>query len=844
MDTFELRVAEVVEPLVVRTARGREELSQPYRFVISCSAMLPATIVQAVLGRAATFTMALSSGPGVGHRTVHGVIDAVRLEGIDVNTGATRATMRLVPRLATLAHRKWSRIFQHITVPEVVARVLGEANIGIEPRLTSSYPRRSYCVQYQETDLAFVSRILSEEGIFFSFEQPPAELEVLGSPGLLAERVVLWDEAIYPPIVGAPVLPFRSDGMALTDEHVDRFLPRRVLSTKAALVKSYDFLRPPLNLLNRAEHPTEPEPIGVGRAAVYDHHDDYDLPAASAARAKRHLEAKRARAATAKGNGTCRRLTPGRSFVLEGCSLDEVNRPWAITRVEHRIELPEARVGGDDRHVYHNRFECVPTEVPFRSPVPTRAPQQVMETAVVVGPQDEEIYVDEHGRIKVQFFWDLEGQKNEHSSTWLRVAQAWAGAGWGTQFIPRVGMEVLVSFLGGDVDRPVVVGCLTNAHHPYTHPLPGSKTRSGIRSNTSPGGQGYNEISFDDAAGSELLRLTAQRDMHEVVGQSADRRIGRDGRTSVGRDQFTTVARNDSADIGGERSEQVGSNKTERVAGDHKVYIGGASQTVVAQSRSARVGGLDTTEVAGGVVTLITGSRETAIAGTERLAVSGDVHQHIGGEGGFMAATSSAYSVAAGSTIVLEAQACIRLVCGDSAIDLTPDEVIVRGKKLIFAAEQTATMRANKAWLQLEDKKASLVSDAIHIRGDCAQLTLESSTAEVAADSVNLVAQAAGLSLSSAAQLSGSSVSLGGVAGKKTSQSPEPDEFATETLDLVLESQEGKPIPLARWVIQTAKGRVYSGRLDKDGRAKVKVDPGECHVSFPEYPSDTWKPKE
>ncbi len=267
---------------------------------------------------------------------------------------------------------------------------------------------------------------------------------------------------------------------------------------------------------------------------VYEHHGPFLFPkwAFAADEAPRILRQKRRRASIGEGEGGCSDASPGHRFALADHPAPQLDAPYVLTRVEHRGELHPKEGAW---RVYWNTFECVPAEMTYVPPRPKRKSVQVTLTAMVVGPSSEEIYVDEKGQIKVQFHWDRDGKYDENSSCWIRVMQPWGGAGWGVQFIPRVGMEVVVGFEGGDPDKPMVLGSLYNGTHPSPFQLPGDKTRSGWRTQSSLGGNGYNELSFEDRAGDEEVHLHAQRNLREVVRNDHSTGVGHDRTLQVGR---------------------------------------------------------------------------------------------------------------------------------------------------------------------------------------------------------------------------------------------------------------------------------------------------------------------
>lgn len=600
--------------LGVMSFTGVEEVNAPYSFsVLVWGEALDDDAVEAtVVGSRATLALEVPAAGAAGPapRFIHGVIVSVVAEG---RMADRRRLFRLtlVPQLWLLSKRVNSRIFQDMRVHEIVDAILDEYRIERRWRLLGSYPTRQYCVQYEESDLRFVTRILAEEGVFFYFEQPHATTND-------GEVVAFGDSPTvsYLPIDGDPQLLYRrqdptaGDGSLILEERfVTDFRIQTDIETDSVVLRDYDFERPLQDLTSQSVPQTEPSIGRASRALVprgaleeYRHHGDYQETDADAERATVHLEQLRARAREAHGASVCRRLHPGHRFDLRDHDVASVDGEYVVSAVRHSGRAPgaqshDSRAGG---LVYENTFRCVSAATALRPPRPERPFRQALESAVVVGPAGEEIFTDVHGRIKVQFHWDRESKRDEHSSCWMRVMQASAGPGWGSQFIPRIGMEVLVGFLGGDVDRPVVVGCLFNASNPPPYGLPTDASRSGIRTRTTPGGGGSNEIAFEDAAGREQLYVHAQRNLDEAVGADRSATIGGDLREAVEHDRESTV--------GGTRRDQT--------AGDHLSTIQGAYRLVTEGSLSA--------EVQAGATASFAADVDTHVRGHHRSTVDGD----------------------------------------------------------------------------------------------------------------------------------------------------------------------------------------------------------------------------
>ncbi|HEY6101046.1 MAG TPA: type VI secretion system tip protein TssI/VgrG, partial [Anaeromyxobacter sp.] len=500
---------------------------------------------------------------------------------------------------------------------------------------------------------------LEDEGIFYWFEH-----------GQDSHTMVLGDApSVHEALPGDARLPFREpSALVAGGDHVDAFGVRLELRPAKVSLRDFDHRRPALDLTASAAAG------GDSALEVYDHPGGYVEPAAGAARSRVRLEEQRARAALYEGASPCARLATGyRIEVTEHpAGLDGEYVVLGVDHVGRQAELLGGVAGGPEAEPYRNRFVCFPAKVPFRPE--RRSPRPLVpgaQTAIVVGPSGEEIHTDEQGRVKVQFHWDREGRRDERSSCWIRVAQAWAGPGYGALYLPRIGQEVVVEFLDGDPDRPLVTGAVYNGANPPPVALPSEKTRSTLRSASSPGGDGSNELRFEDASGQEQVYLHAQKDLSIVVENDETHRVGgnerltveKDRARSVGGSQSLQVAGNDTSTIGGSQSLQVGGNRTttvgaahtETIGADQSVHVGGAQTVTVALAASESIGlgkalnvggayavnvggvmnelvaGLKAEEVGGAKVELVGAKKTETVVGSRTLHVGGDLSEAVGG---------------------------------------------------------------------------------------------------------------------------------------------------------------------------------------------------------------------
>lgn len=790
--------------LRVASFRGREAISSVASFTVIAAAPPDLDLGgEALLGARAALIAHETTGP---RRLVDGVVAAVEPGAARTHEGRRAVRLRVVSPLWMLKWRVTSRIFQGLTVPRIAEKILSAAGVPHVVKLARSYPARAYCVQYRESDHDFLRRVLAEEGIFHYLERAKEPLDPAGDAP--PDTLVLADaEQFHPPVPdpagtpGAPaILRCRDiDGTALRDDELSRFEVRRAVRPRRLLLRDYDFRAPSLDLSSSADVSGQVSPgapaagSDLGPLHVYRHRGEYEEPEISASRAAVDLEQHRRDAEIGRGESACRRLAPGHRFHVDAGSAPDVSGDYVITRVDHEGRAPG--FGGAADRTYENRFECAPAGRPFRPRRPKRAPLQVCETATVVGPPSEEIHTDALGRIKVQFHWDLDGKRDDASSAWIRVAQGWAGTGWGLQLIPRVGMEVLVTFVGGDVDCPVVIGCLTNAAQPPVFVLPREKTRSGIRTSTTPGGGGFNELSFDDASGSEVLRIHAQRNWESVVLRDHSRAVGNDERIRVGGHREETVA--------GDRVEQVGGDVTETAEGDRTAIVGGSGDVTVRGDTDIRCAGDLSTFVGGRERRTITGNSDIVIEGDTTVRALGAAAVVIGDSG---APRSLALHVEGTSRISasrlaeISSEEGISLRCGASTILIGPESISISAPVVSVASERSTMVTSR---------------ERVAVRA--------ATEATVQAKSMALKAEGASVTLTRTARVDGEKVKLRS-RHEPMEDGREPEPPRPTIVEIV--DEEGAAVPGQPFVVVQDDGVEIAGVTDDRGRAEVLVEGG------------------
>jgi type VI secretion system secreted protein VgrG len=657
-DRFLFEVEGLSQTLRVVRFSGSEGLSELFRFemIVACEDGVVA--FDDVIGKPALLTMNADAGEP---RYVHGLV--ARMRQGDFGKKLTTYHLTIVPRPFRLLHRHDCRIFQELTAPDIIKKVLEGAGLasGTDFRvaLQATYATREYCVQYRESDWAFVSRLMEEEGITYFFEHA-ADKHVLA---------LIDKPASHSPIAGDATVKFKASLGALSKgEHIHRFHYAEEIRSGKVTIGDYDFKKPSLKLASS----------GSGAAfadlEIYDHPGDYVLPATGDALATIRLEERTSLRKQGEGESACERLIPGFTFTLSEHGREALNREFLVTRIEHQGAEPAMAEAGTELPRYENQFEVIPSDVPFRPALTTPRPTvKGVQSAIVVGPSGEEIYTDEHGRVKVHFFWDRLGKKDETSSCWIRVSQVWAGEGWGAMHIPRVNQEVLVDFFEGDPDRPVIVGRVYHGTNVPPYGLPASKTRSTIKSNSTPGGGGSNELRFEDKKGNEEVYLHGQKDWTIAIENDKNQTVGHDETLSVGNDR--------TLDIGNDQKETVGHDETFEVKNDRKKSVGHDETESIGHDRTIEVGN-DHTESIGGNLTLSVIKAKAEDVGEDSTETVGKTR-----------------SLSAGKDYAIDVTANMTTAVGsDQSTDVKLNKTLTVGEKLtITCGDATITVEKSGA---------------------------------------------------------------------------------------------------------------------------------------------------
>ncbi|GAA0565813.1 type VI secretion system Vgr family protein [Halomonas salifodinae] len=543
-----------------------EALSAPFRLEIQFASRDGELSAEAFLDRQASLTVWQDGEP---LRRIHGIVSEFARG--DRGHRRTFYHLEVRPALWRLGLRHNSRIFQGVSPLTIINTLCEERGLtDVAFAVTREPAEREYCVQYRESDLAFIQRLAAEEGLCFFHEFENAE----GG----THRLVFADD---PQVLGGlgPRTYHGRAGGTPPQRHLRKLKQVSRVAPASAVLKDYSFKQPAYSQLH--EH----QAAGLDEHAQRDDYEHYDYPgrykadASGTAFTRIRLEALRRQALTAEAESDLPELAPGTRFTLEGHDLDEVNRDWQVLAAVHTGSQPQAleeeAAQADGLTTLANTLVLAPADRAWRPEPPRRPRVDGPQVAFVVGPEGEEIHCDEHGRVKVQFPWDRYAEPNETASAWLRVSQGWAGGGYGAMAIPRIGHEVIVSFLEGDPDQPLITGRTYHAVNTPPYALPEHKTRTVLRTQSHQG-EGFNELRFEDQADQEQIWLHAQRDLELLTNNDRTEAIGNDSFLSIHRDRIAEVDNDDHHSVHGNRHEQTDGSQHLIVQGSLHVRAGQA----------------------------------------------------------------------------------------------------------------------------------------------------------------------------------------------------------------------------------------------------------------------------
>ncbi len=692
----------------------------------------------------------------------------------------------VVPHVWILTQNIQSRIFQHQSVPDILKKVLEGFEVKYE--IQGEFKPRNYCVQYQESDFDFASRLMEEEGIYYYFEHD----------GNTDRMILANTPQSHRDCPNKSEIPYIVE--KLTDDvwqsAIKSWRTESILQSGKVTAWDYNFQLPTKKL--DQEQPSQFTIADNQKMEIYNYpggsarkYDGIDKgggeqPASlnnvytdKQNNVKIQMQALDAQVKITTGYTDCCTLTAGHRFKLKNHPTASVDGQYVLTTVQHESEQSPDYISREPSAIpYEATFSCIPHGAgvpPFR-PLRTTPKPLVhgTQTAMVVGPSGEEIFTDKYGRVKVQFHWDRDGQDNSDSSCWIRVAQSWAGNKWGMMFIPRIGMEVMVHFLEGDPDQPIITGCVYNPETMPPYKLPDEKTKMTIKSNSSTGGGGFNEFRFEDKKGSEQIFVHAEKDQ--------DIRVKNDRREFIGKNRHLIVNNNKSERIKNNKNIIVDTTFKEKIGSDVHLTIGGKMAEKIGGSYSLKVGG----------------------------AVAEEYGANFSGK-----ATGS-YSIQ-GSTIVLEAQTSLCIKAGGSFITLSAAGIQIKGTMVLI----------NSGGAEVPAMMGNVVPPDAPDEAEIAD------NADPGSKSPTYRNQRRQLSKFKQRELAAPVHKPESVKNKEK----------VSWVEIKLIDDEGKPMAGEPYQVVLPDGStVASGTLDENGYAKVNnIDPGSCKITFPKRDGRSWK---
>ena len=505
---------------ILQSVEGEEFLSKPFSFVLEMFANKPQTKIDKLLGQSVNWTIK----DGDDARVFNGIVHQFDV-GKQQADGVSSYIMRVQPWFSLLQHTSDCKVFQNKTVLQIIKTVFDEFGFNdYKLSVNAKPPSRDYCVQYNETAFDFVSRLLTEEGLFYFFTHEKNKHTM----------VIADSKSAY---VKSKEEKMRLGGAMKVERCIQYWQSCYRYGTGSYVQTDYDFTAPKMDLLTKVK--TLNKRKDNDKLSYFSYPGCYSKKQDGNNISQRLMQMIETDECVIEAQSSYRGLSAGTSFKLD-------EESYVIIRIAHHAEDHTHVSGGRGQQRYINNFSCILSDTPYRPPIKNIVKPRIqgVQTAVVVGPSGEEIYTDKYGRIKVQFFWDRYGENNEKSSCWVRVAQVWAGNQWGGLCLPRVGDEVVVNFLDGDPDKPLVIGSVYNGEQVPPYALPDQKTITGIKTHSTKEGQASdsNEISFDDKKDSELFYSHAQKDRHGVIENDDTLEVKHDCKVTIDNDYQLTVS--------------------------------------------------------------------------------------------------------------------------------------------------------------------------------------------------------------------------------------------------------------------------------------------------------------
>ncbi len=676
-----------------------EQLGRLFQIDLDLLSNNPEIKIQDILGQDITIRCQRPDGE---NRYFNGFVSHFSQAGTHGNLVVYRASLR--PWFWFLTRTADCRIFQNKTVPDIIKEVFRVHGFGdFEETLSGSYRDWEYCVQYRETDFDFISRLMEKEGIYYYFKHAEGRHILVLSDSISAHETVPGYEEVpyYPP----------EESEQRERDHLDDWSLNHIIQPGLFALNDFDFKKPKANLLVKSSIPREHE---QAEFEIYDYPGDYLESGEGEVYVRTRIEELQAQHEQVEGKGNAAGLATGSLFKLIDYPREDQNREYLITATTYEIgpQEYESAFSTESKSIFYCSLTAIDKQQAFRTPRKTKKPIVLgPQTAVVVGKSGEEIWTDKYGRVKVQFHWDRVGEVNENSSCWIRVSHPWAGKNWGAVAIPRIGQEVIVSFLEGDPDQPIITGGVYNDNNMPPYELPANATQSGVKTRSSKGGtpDNFNEMRFEDKKGSEEVYIHAEKDQNNIVENDETTSVGHDRTEDVGNDETITIGNNrtetvgvnETISIGSNRSVTIGSNKSETIAINKaetigvakELTIGGAYQVTVGAAMNETIGGAKAEEI-GAIKSVNVGLNSSENIGKNKsVDAGGNVSESAGKD----------VSISSGKKMSLKSGDDFSIK-GDKKgmIDIADDFSIKGSKKGVIDIADELTIKVGKAIIKMK----------------------------------------------------------------------------------------------------------------------------------------------
>ena len=660
------------DALLIQSLKGTESISRLFQYEAIVISANEAFEGESIVGQLVSVTYFGEDGD---ERNITGYVSRFEyLQQVEEPAKLTSYQLTLVPWLWFLRHNRDCRMFHEMTAPDVIQKIFDDLGFtDYEIELNESYPEREYCVQYNETDFDFVSRLMEEEGIFYYFKHENGNHTLVLGDATSAYYDTAETEVSYTPVGQTLFKQLRSS------RHVYEFRPGKVAQ------KDYDFKKPTDKL--KTEETSKVKYDVSDRLEVYEYPGLYDESAKGKRLTKVRREALDAEHDFAVGSGFYVMFSPGGKFKMTDHSRkSEVGKSHVLVEVFTEIGS-NIGFGNEGTVDFQNQFKCIPAETVYRPPRQTVKPVvEGPQTAIVV-TDGQEIVVDEHARIKVQFHWDRYGENNLDSSCWIRVSQVHAGKGWGMMDIPRKDEEVIVSFLDGDPDRPIITGRVYNGDNAPPFELKGAgnnlknKTRRGNMTKSYEA-NGFNEMTMDDTEGEEQIRIHAQYDMNSVVENDQTLHVKNNRTKNVDVDETKTIGNNQTLTVVNDKTATVQNNHTETVLNNQSVTVGSNQSSTIGKNQENKIGKSQSTQIA------MTQDSMVGISSSEMVGISKSVTAgasiSLTTMGNISESAGRSMSVNVGKELSISAGNKVSIVCGAAKLTMEKSgKIVLEGKDIL-----------------------------------------------------------------------------------------------------------------------------------------------------------------